>query len=317
MLSQFFIRFFRPSIALGVLLATPAVALQAQRSAAQGYVAAIAYSQSTGKIGYSAAQVRTEQAAKDLALQNCGAPDAKVWMWAQNEWVAIAVAEGPVGTAGFARGKTWTEAEQRALAECQTRAKGRACRVALCVHSQGSRPRTLLAIAADPKLPPPAPTESKPQFFAAIAYSPSTGKIGSTAGEARTKEAAQQLALKNCGARDAKVFMWGNEWVAMAVVEGRTGAAGFGPGATREVAEKNALAEARKYAHGAPVRLALAIHSAGKQGVTAAKQAVAGPGASNAQESAAPAPPAAASSSKPSAAAPKTGPALAPPTQTQ
>jgi hypothetical protein len=236
-------------------------------AAAQGYVAAIAYSQSTGRIGYTARQARTEQHAKELALRHCGAPDAKVWMWAQNEWVAVAVADGEIGTAGFAHGDSANDAQQKALLECRKRSNGAACRVKLCVHSSGMQPRSLLSMAGDPNAPPAPP---KSEFFAAIAYSPSTGKIGSTSGKARTKEEAQQLALKDCEARDAKAFMWGNEWVAVAVVKGSR-AAGFGPGATREVAEQLAMAQARKYARGAPVRIALSIHSEGKRAVTAAK----------------------------------------------
>jgi hypothetical protein len=270
MLSQYSLQ---RSLALSLILAPISMVARPESIRAQGYVAAIAYSQSTGKIGHTAAQVRTEQAAKSLALRNCGAPDAKVWMWAQNEWVAIAVAEGQVGTAGFAHSRSEEDAQRKALLECRKRSAGRPCRVALCIHSQGARARTLLSIAGDPNVPSPAPGANTSGFYAAIAYSPSTGKIGYTAGEARTKEAAEQLALKKTGARDAKVFMWGNQWVAIAVVEGRTGAAGFGPGATREVAEQAALAQARKYAHGAPVRIALSLHSAGKQGVTAAKPA--------------------------------------------
>jgi len=304
MLSYFSIQ---KSVGCSVLVALTAFAACPERAGAQGYVAAIAYSQSTGKIGHTARQARTEQAAKALALRHCGEPDAKVWMWAQNEWVAIAIADGRVGTAGFAHSRSADDAQRRALLECQKRAKGAACRVALCVHSSGMQPRTLLAIAGDPNAPPPAPSATKSEFYAAIAYSPSTGKIGSTAGRARTKEEAQRLALKNAAARDAKVFMWGNQWVAIAVVEGRTGAAGFGPGATREVAEQAALAQARKYAHGAPVRIALSIHSAGKQAVTAAK-----PATPNGAANAPPLPGATQPPAQPAAAAPS-GPTLQPP----
>jgi hypothetical protein len=238
-------------------------ALDASRAAAQGYVAAIAFSQSTGKIGYTAREARTEQQAKMLALRSSGAPDAKVWMWAQNEWVAIAVSDDNPGTAGFAHSGSADEAQRLALRECQRLAKGGACTVKLCIHSSGMRPRNLLAVPRDPSLPPLPPKKTS-EFFAAIAYSPSTGKIGYTAANARTKEEAQARAVKNCGAKDARAFMWGNEWVAIAVAEGRTGVAGFGPGATREVAERHALEQARKLSRGAPVRIALAVHSSGE-----------------------------------------------------
>ena len=243
-----------------VLAATVAMSFDAPTASAQGYVAAIAFSQSTGKIGYTAREARTEEHAKMLAVRSCGAPDAKVWMWAQNEWVAIAVSDDSPGTAGFAHGRSSDEAQRLALQQCQRLAKGGACSVKLCIHSSGMRPRNLLAVPRDPSLPP----LKKSEFFAAIAFSPSTGKIGYTAANARTKEDAQARAVKNCGVKDARTFMWGNEWVAIAIAEDRPGVAGFGPGATREVAERHALEQCRKLAHGGPVRIALAVHSSGE-----------------------------------------------------
>jgi hypothetical protein len=236
----------------------------AASAGAQGYVAAIAFSQSTGKIGSTAREATTEQHAKMLALRNCGAPDAKVWMWAQNEWVAIAVSDDNPGTAGFAHSVSADQAMQLALRQCQQLAKGGACTVKLCLHSSGMRARTLLTVARDPSLPPLPPPQPKSGFFAAIAFSPSTGKIGYTAGHARTKEDAQARAVKNCGVPDAKTFMWGNEWVAIAVSEDRRGVAGFGPGATREIAERTALEQCKKLTHGGPCKVAFAVHSSGE-----------------------------------------------------
>src|SRR5690349_17252590 len=90
----------------GILAAAPAEAL-----AQNGYVAAIAYSQKTGKIGHTARQARTDDAAKSLALRACNEPDAKVWMWGRDQWVAIATADGLVGAAGFGRGRSAEEAQ--------------------------------------------------------------------------------------------------------------------------------------------------------------------------------------------------------------
>jgi hypothetical protein len=255
-------RHLRLGATAGLLVLLPAGAASVARGQG-GYVAAIAYSQSTGKIGYTARQARTEESAKQLAARNCGAPDAKVWMWAQDQWVAIAVTDAAVGTAGFGRGATSDEAQLKALAECRKRARGEACRVALCVHSGGQRARTLRSSPRDPSLPP-RPAVKTSEFVAAIAYSPSTGKFGSTSGKARTVKEAQTLAAKDCAAADAKVFMWGPAWVAAATADGRTGIAGFGPGATREEAEKAALAQCKKYSRGAPCKIALSIHSAGE-----------------------------------------------------
>jgi hypothetical protein len=243
------------------LLTVAAFGLSAERASAQQFYAGIAYSQSTGKIGYTARQARTEADVQRLAAANAGAPDAKTFIWGLNEWVAIAVVDGKIGVAGFARDRNPDQAQQKALAECRKRAKGEACRVALCIHSNGGRVQNLRSIDRDPSLPPPPP---KSGFFAAIAFSPSTGKIGSSAGEGKTKEEAQALALKRCAARDAKVYMWGDQWVAIALAEGRAGTAGFGPGATRELAEKAALEQCRKFGNGAPCKVALVIHSSGK-----------------------------------------------------
>lgn len=240
--------------------------------AQNGFYAGIAYSQSTGKIGYTTRQARTEEDAQRLAAQSCGAPDAKTYIWGPNQWVAIAVVDGAVGTAGFGRGETSDEAQRKALDECVKRARGEACRVAFCIHAQGMRPQTLLSVARDPKLPPPTP---KSGFVAAIAYSPSTGKIGSTAGKAKTKEEAQSLALKSCGAKDAKIFMWGEQWIAIAVAKDLKGVAGFAPGSTRAAAEQAALAQCKRYGHGAACKIALSLSAAGEPAAKDAKQQVA------------------------------------------
>jgi hypothetical protein len=237
-----------------------------------GYYAGIAYSQSTGKIGYTTRQARTEEEAQRLAAQNCNAPDAKTYIWGPNQWVAIAVVDGAIGTAGFGRGDTADEAQRKSLDECVKRARGEACRVAFCIHAQGMRPQTLMSDARDPKLPPPTP---KSGFVAAIAYSPSTGKIGSTAGKAKTKEEAQAMALKSCGAKDAKVYMWGEQWVAIAVANELKGIAGFAPGNTREAAEQAALAQCKRYGHGAACKIALSINASGEPPAKDAKQEVA------------------------------------------
>ena len=126
--------------------------------------------------------------------------------------------------------------------------------------------RSLAAIAVVAALAAtaaPQATHAQNGYVAAIAYSPKTGKIGSTAGAARTKKEAHEIALKECDAPDAKVFMWGPEWVAIATVDGRPGIAGFAPGATREIAERAALDQAEKLSRGGKCQVALAIHAAG------------------------------------------------------
>jgi hypothetical protein len=226
--------------------------------AQSGYYASIAYSQKTGRIGYSARQARTKTAADALAIRMCASPDAKVFIWGRDEWVAVAVIDGHVGTAGFGRGKSSDEAQRKALDEVGKRAHGNAYRVALCVNSGGSRLTELRSVAAAPK-------KSSTGYFAAFAFSPSTGKIGKTAGKAKTIDEAKKLALADCDAPDARVFMWGDKWIAVAISPETQGIAGFGPGATREVAEKAAIEQCTKYAKGKPVKIALTIYSTGEE----------------------------------------------------
>jgi hypothetical protein len=223
-----------------------------------GYYASIAYSQSTGKVGFSARQSRNKAGADAYAIRMCAARDAKVFMWARDQWVAAAVVEGHVGTAGFGRGFSADEAQRNALAECAKRARNNAYRVVLCVHSSGRRENDLRRVEA-------APVKSRTGFFAALAFSPSTGKVGATAGKAKTLDEAKRLALTDCDAPDAKVFMWGDLWVAIAIAPDKLGVAGFGPGETREAAEKAALEQAAKYAKGAAVRIERAIYSTGER----------------------------------------------------
>jgi hypothetical protein len=248
-------------LALAFLMGAAALIAGAEHAHAQrGYFASIAYSQSTGRIGYSARQSRTKDGADQFAMRMCASPDGKVFMWARDQWVAVAVVVGQRGNAGFGRGDSSAEAQQKALEECAKRAHGHAYRVALCVHSSGTRipEQQLRSVAA-------TQATSRTGFFAAIAFSPSTGRVGSTAGVAKTVEEAKELALKDCGEEDAKVFMWGDQWIAVAVSPSIQGVAGFAPGATREAAEKAALEQCAKYSKGAPCRIALSLFSAGEE----------------------------------------------------
>ena len=89
------VRLPRASRALAVIIAVASVAGSAAAARAQsGYFASIAYSQSTGRVGYSARQARTKATADALAIRMCASPDAKVFMWARDQWVAIAVVKG-------------------------------------------------------------------------------------------------------------------------------------------------------------------------------------------------------------------------------
>ncbi len=238
-----------------VLLLSAAASAHAQ----SGYYASIAYSQATGRIGYSARQSRSKPQADAFAMRMCASPDAKVFMWGRDQWVAVGVVDGHIGTAGFGRGNSADEAQLKALAEVAKRAHGNAQRVALCVHSSGRR-------IADAQLRrvPAEQAKSVTGFFAALAFSPSTGKIGKSAGKAKTVDDAKRLALADCGEKDAKAFMWGDRWIAIAVAPDKPGVAGFGPGGTREEAEQAALAQCTKLAPGAAVEVSLALYSTGE-----------------------------------------------------
>ena len=207
----------KPVVRCVALLATAAASLATANVAVaqNNYYAAIAYSQSTGRIGFTVRRARTEQEAQRFAEQNCGAPDAKAYMWGGNQWVAIATVDDHPGTAGFGRGATDAEAQQKALAESRSRRpRQRLPREAL---RSLPRPEALgccnRSLRRNPSAPASAATAGvKPTgFLAAIAFSPSTGKIGHTAGRPHEGR-SRALAIKSCAAPDAKLFMWGDQW---------------------------------------------------------------------------------------------------------
>jgi hypothetical protein len=80
----------------------------------------------------------------------------------------------------------------------------------------------------------------KTDYWAAIAYSPTTGNYG-TSSELRGRDTATRMAKDKCGAADAQsVVLVGNGWCALAV--GRdTDAWGVGYASDRTTAERNAL----------------------------------------------------------------------------
>jgi serine/threonine-protein kinase len=97
--------------------------------------AAIAYSPSTGKIGYGY-NYGSRWAAQTAALRNCPVADARIVTWVSNGWCALALGDDKStwGTGwSYGEGATNTYAKQRALAEAQKRTTG--TRVVLCVCS--------------------------------------------------------------------------------------------------------------------------------------------------------------------------------------
>jgi serine/threonine-protein kinase len=97
----------------------------------QTYYAAIAYSTSTGRYGYShdwTARINAER----VARKNCEATDAKVLVVVGNGFCALAVGDDKTAY-GFGYAETDAEAKEIALRECRKRTAN--CRVAVCVCS--------------------------------------------------------------------------------------------------------------------------------------------------------------------------------------
>jgi hypothetical protein len=85
-----------------------------------------------------------------------------------------------------------------------------------------------------------------PDNYAAIAYSPATGKYGYSYSHG-TLASAQRDALARCGAADAQIVVWSrNSYCALA--KGEDNAYGAGHGPTRAQAQAAALRECRKHA---------------------------------------------------------------------
>jgi hypothetical protein len=93
----------------------------------------------------------------------------------------------------------------------------------------------------------------KTDYWAAIAYSPDTGKYGSS-GEWPSRDNAERAARRNCNAQDARVVvLCCNGWCALALGETGKGGWGVGWGPSQELADRFALAGARENTRGARV----------------------------------------------------------------
>jgi len=83
-----------------------------------------------------------------------------------------------------------------------------------------------------------------PSYYAAIAYSPATGKYGYSY-NFTTLADAQRRALAHCPAKDARVVVWSKEGYC-ALATGKDGSYGWGYGTTAAQAQAHALAECNK-----------------------------------------------------------------------
>jgi hypothetical protein len=88
------------------------------------------------------------------------------------------------------------------------------------------------------------PGLNSPSCYAAIAYSPATGKYGNSYNYTTLAE-AQRRALSHCPAKDARVVVWSkNGYCALAT--GKDGLYGWGYGSTAKEAQTHAMAECKK-----------------------------------------------------------------------
>jgi len=93
--------------------------------------AAIAYSASTGKYGFSHGY-SSRGCAEQAALGQCTVEDAHILVWARGNWCALALGD-EVGEYGWAWAGTAERAKQRALEECRKHTTN--CYIAVCVFS--------------------------------------------------------------------------------------------------------------------------------------------------------------------------------------
>jgi hypothetical protein len=174
-------------------------------SIAEGSVAAIAYSPTTGKYGL-AYNCQNRKSAEKEALSDCGAEDAQIVTWVEKGFCALALGADKscwgVGWS-FGSGSSTDAARQRALDDCRKRTT----RVHIEAHLS-SDGQILWKRLIDPK--GGSQIWISPDSFAAIAYSPATGKYG-IAHDRLSRESAEKDALSNCGAEDARVVIWVNK----------------------------------------------------------------------------------------------------------
>ena len=113
----------------------PTRALQAQPpDNVYNYYAAIAFSQSTGRYGYSSGWLAEINARRE-ALKNCKAKDAKVILVVGNGYAALAVGED-TSAYGYGSAKTVEGADlakRYALEACRKRTTN--CKIVVIIHS--------------------------------------------------------------------------------------------------------------------------------------------------------------------------------------
>lgn len=133
--------------------------------------------------------------------------------------------------------------------------------------NSSSPPSLALQTPAPRSLPPPSPPNDGPDdavpgaHYAAIAYSPTTGKWGS-ARNYKSKNAAMAHARSECGQSDAPTAWCRNAWVALAISDKQPGVFGSTWGTTANAARQAAKRECLKRSSDA--RVVLCVSSSGK-----------------------------------------------------
>ena len=102
------------------------------RHDSSGY-AAIAYSRTTGKWGYSHGY-GSRAGAEQAAVRRCPEDDAKILVWTRNSWCALALGDDK-SFYGWAWAGSASEAKRLAMEKC--RAGTTNCYIAVCVYSGG------------------------------------------------------------------------------------------------------------------------------------------------------------------------------------
>ena len=104
---------------------------QSSRGHSYDRYAAIAYSPSTGKYGYSFGS-GSRCCAEQTAMRHCPMEDARIVAWSRNSWCVLALGD-EVGKYGWAWATSSGCAKSRALEECRKRTTN--CYIAVSVFS--------------------------------------------------------------------------------------------------------------------------------------------------------------------------------------
>lgn len=194
-------------------LAAAAVAILGFRETARGRdisiadnsVAAIAYSPATGKYGI-AYNCPDKASAEKSAIADCGADDALLACWVEKGFCALALgADKSCWGAGwsYGDGASTNAARQFALDDCRTRTTGAHIETYLSSDGQVLWKRSLKPGGG-------GQIWVSPDTFAAVAYSPATGRYG-IAYDRLSRKSAEKEALSKCAGEDARIVCWVNK----------------------------------------------------------------------------------------------------------